>query len=383
MNKTSQKSVLLLAALVVAGLRTVAAEPTATAPATEAKAPAKPMELFADEVVAQGKGVKVSRAMLDEELINIKAAAAARNQQIPPQRMKLLEADVLERLIGRQLLTQRATAEDKAAGADNAKKALENIQKNAGSDEALARQLKTVGMTLDELKGKLNDESVAEAVLQREIKFEVSDDDVKKYYDDNQSQFEQPELVRAAHILIGTKDKDGADMSDEKKKVQRKLAEDILKRAKAGEDFGKLAKDYSEDPGSKDKGGEYVFPRGQMVPEFEAAAFSMETNQISDIVTTQFGYHIIKTIDKKAAKKFELTEVGADVKQGLKRQGIQKQIPAYIEGIKKGANVEILDKDIQKVINDQREAEAEMQKAADAKKADAPKAEDKKPDAKK
>ncbi len=376
MNITSQKTVLLLAALVAVGLRTGAAEPTNAA--AETKAPAKPMELFADEVVAQGKGVKVSRAMLDEELINLKAAAAARGQTIPPQRMKLLEADVLERLIGRQLLNQRATAEDKAAGTDNANKALENIQKNAGGDEAFVRQLKTVGMTLDELKLKLNEESVAEAVLTREIKFEVSDADVKKYYDENPSQFEQPELVRAAHVLIGTREKDGSDMSDEKKKVQRKLAEDILKRAKAGEDFAKLARDYSEDPGSKDKGGEYTFPRGQMVPEFEAAAFSQETNQISDIVTTQFGYHIIKTIEKRPAKKYELTEVGPDVKAGLKRQGIQKQIPAYMEGIKKGANVEILDKDIKKVIDDQRAAEAEMLKAMEARKADEPKATEKK-----
>jgi parvulin-like peptidyl-prolyl isomerase len=297
--------------------------------------------------------------------------------------MKLLEAEVLERLVGRQLLTQRANEADKATGAENAKKALETIQKNTGGDEALARQLKTVGMSLDDLKSKLNDESVAEAVLQREIKFEVSDDDVKKYFDENPSQFEQPELVRAAHILIGTREKDAAEMTEDKKKAQRKLADDLLKRAKAGEDFAKLAKDYSEDPGSKDKGGEYTFPRGQMVPEFEAAAFSMETNQVSDIVTTQFGYHIIKTLEKKPAKKFQLTEVGADVKLGLKRQGMQKQIPAYIEGIKKAAGVEILDQDIKKIIEEQMAAEAEMEKANDAKKADAPKPEDKKSDAKK
>ena len=381
MNRTSQKSALLLAALVAAGLPTVAAEPTNASSAT--KAPAKVSELFADETVAQGKGVKVTRAALDDELVNIKASAAARNQTIPPQRMKLLEAEVLERLVGRQLLTQRANEADKATGAENAKKALETIQKNTGGDEALARQLKTVGMSLDDLKSKLNDESVAEAVLQREIKFEVSDDDVKKYFDENPSQFEQPELVRAAHILIGTREKDAAEMTEDKKKAQRKLADDLLKRAKAGEDFAKLAKDYSEDPGSKDKGGEYTFPRGQMVPEFEAAAFSMEPNQVSDIVTTQFGYHIIKTLEKKPAKKFQLTEVGADVKLGLKRQGMQKQIPAYIEGIKKSAGVEILDQDIKKIIEEQMAAEAEMEKANDAKKADAPKPEDKKSDAKK
>ena len=87
--------------------------------------------------------------------------------------------------------------------------------------------------------------------------------------------------------------------------------EGLLKRARAGEDFAKLAKEYSEDPGSKDKGGEYKFPRGQMVPEFEAAAFSLKTNQVSDIVTTSFGYHIIKLSEKIPAQKVELRQGGS------------------------------------------------------------------------
>ena len=83
----------------------------------------------------------------------------------------------------------------------------------------------------------------------------------------------------------------GAELPEDQKKAKRKLADDLLKRARAGEDFAKLAKEYSEDPGSKEKGGEYPpFPRGQMVPEFEAAAFSLNTNQVSDVVTTSYGY---------------------------------------------------------------------------------------------
>ena len=117
----------------------------------------------------------------------------------------------------------------------------------------------------------------------------------------------------------------------------------MLKRAKAGEDFAKLAKEYSEDPGSKDKGGEYTFPRGQMVPEFEAAAFSLGTNQISDIVTTQFGYHIIKTYEKIPAKKVEFDEAKNDIKEYLSGQTVQKQLPEYLEKLEKDANVQILD----------------------------------------
>jgi len=145
-----------------------------------------------------------------------------------------------------------------------------------------------------------------------------------------------------------------AELSDDKKAAKKKQMEDILKRAKAGEDFGKLAKEYSEDPGSKDNGGEYTFPRGQMVPEFEAAAFSLGTNQISEIITTQFGYHIIKLYEKIPAKKVELEKVAPDIKDYLTQQALQKQANDYVAKLRKDAGVEILDPKL-KAASDARE----------------------------
>src|SRR5258708_27778380 len=125
-------------------------------------------------------------------------------------------------------------------------------------------------------------------------------------------------MARASHILWGTKDQSsGTELTEDQKAAKRKQVDAILKRARDGEDFAKLAKDYSEDPGSKDKGGEYTFPHGQMVAEFDAAAFSLNTNQISDIVTTQFGYHIIKLLEKIPAKKVDLAKVAPEVKESL------------------------------------------------------------------
>jgi peptidyl-prolyl cis-trans isomerase C len=190
----------------------------------------------------------------------------------------------------------------------------------------------------------MTDEAIAEAVLERELKVNVTDADVKKFYDDNPSKFEQPEMVRASHILISTKDMStGVESTDDQKKAKRKQIEDLLKRARAGEDFAKLAKEFSDDPGSKEKGGEYTFPRGQMVPEFEAAAFSLKTNQVSDVVTTQFGYHIIKLNEKIPAKKVDYDKVSSDIKDYLKQQQTQKQLPDYISRLKKEAGTEILD----------------------------------------
>lgn len=157
-------------------------------------------------------------------------------------------------------------------------------------------------------------------------------------------------MVRASHILLVTTDpKTNAELTDEQKAAKRKQMEGLLKRARAGEDFAKLAKDYSEDPGSKDKGGEYKFPRNQMLPEFEAAAFSLNTNQVSDIVTTRFGYHIIKLSEKIPARKVEYAKAANDIKEGLTQQALQKQFPDYVAKLKAEANVEILDEKLKAV----------------------------------
>jgi peptidyl-prolyl cis-trans isomerase C len=369
MYQHSKKSALLLAAIAAFGLFAQAAESTNAA--AEAKPAARPLDLFANDIVAQGQGVKITRAALDDTIVNIRAASAARGQEIPPAQMKMVEAQVLDRLIGMQLLNSKATDADKAKGAETAKTRIASIKEGAGSEEALNRQLKTAGLTLDELTKKVTEEGTAEAVVEREVKFEVSDADVKKFYDDNPGQFEQPEMVHAAHVLISTRDTETGTLTDEQKAGKRKLADDILKRAKAGEDFGKLAKDYSDDPGSKNRGGEYTFPRGQMVPEFEAAAFALETNQISDVVTTQFGYHIIKVLDKKAAGTIELAKAGPDIKKYLLMQGMQKLVPPYMDKLRKEAGVEILNPELKKMEENVRAAMAEKA-AADAKAAEKP-----------
>src|SRR4029077_13039730 len=193
----------------------------------------------------------------------------------------------------------------------------------------------------------MTEESVAETVLERELKVTVADEDIKKFYTDNPAEFEEPEMVRASHILLSTRDMEtNKELPDDKKAAKHKLAEDLLKRARSGEDFAKLAKEYSEDPGSKDQGGEYKFPRGKMVKELETVSCALKTNEVSDIVTTQFGYHIIKLSEPLPAKKRELAEVSTKIKDYLKQQAMQKELPAYITTLKKEVGLEILDESL-------------------------------------
>ena len=319
-------------------------QPAAPAAAAPSKPPVKPSELFGNQIIAKGKGLEVTRGQLDEEVIRIKAQASARGQNVPPEQSALMERQVLEQLIQVQLLDAKATAADKAAGKELAEKRLADATTRLGSEEALNRQLKIMGATRDEVLAKWAESATAETVLKRELKVNVTDADAKKYYDDNPARFEQPEMVRASHILLLTTDpKTNGELSDEQKAAKHKQMEGLLKRARAGEDFAKLAKEYSEDPGSKDNGGEYKFARGRMVPEFEAAAFSLSTNQVSDIVTTRYGYHIIKLNEKIPAHKVEFDKASTDIKDGLTQQALQKEFPAYLAKLKTEAGVEILD----------------------------------------
>src|SRR6185436_7637270 len=149
-------------------------------------------------------------------------------------------------------------------------------------------------------------------------RIQVSPADVQRSYEDNQQQYSTPEQVRASHILLKTEGKDDAAV--------KKQAEDLLAKVKAGADFAQLATKFSEDDVSKTKGGDLdFFPKGQMVPEFDQAAFAMKPGEISDLVKTQYGYHIIKVSEKRAASTKSLDEVRAQIEDQLKWERAQAE----------------------------------------------------------
>jgi peptidyl-prolyl cis-trans isomerase D len=142
---------------------------------------------------------------------------------------------------------------------------------------------------------------------------QISDDDLKLKYQQNIQDYQVPNRVHAEHILLMTVGKTDAEVDEIKKK-----AEDILKQARKGAKFDELAKKYSEDPGSKDKGGDLGWVlQGQTVPEFEKAAFSLQPGAISDLVKTQYGFHIIKVLEKETAHTKPFEEVKESIRGPL------------------------------------------------------------------
>jgi peptidyl-prolyl cis-trans isomerase C len=345
MNKTI-KQVSVAGAAIGLALAVATGPSSAQDKATGTTAPAKAADLFPDTIVAKGENVVVKRSQVEDAYLTFKAASAARGQNIPEAARPVVEANLVTNLAVTQILVSRATPEDKATVKTNFASFLAQTRAQFTSEELFIQALTSrYGVTLEQFTNRGIEEMTREAVLQRVLKptIKVADAEVRKFYDEHPAASEQPEQVRAAHILVSTLDKvTQAPLPPDQKKDKEALARKIRARAASGEDFGKLAKDFSEDPGSKDKGGEYTFPRGKMVPEFEAAAFSMQTNQVSDLVETKYGFHIIKLLQKIPAKKIEFDEVAPKVRDFLMYQAFQKAMPVYFETLLKEAKVEFI-----------------------------------------
>jgi peptidyl-prolyl cis-trans isomerase C len=170
-------------------------------------------------------------------------------------------------------------------------------------------------------------------------KVAITPEQVNDFYSKNPEQFKQGDSVRASHILISVPK--GAD--DAAKAQARAKADDVLKEVKAGKDFAALAKQHSADPGSAANGGDLgFFQQGQMVGPFNDAAFTLAPGATSDLVETEFGFHIIRVIEKKAGRTIPLEEVKPQVEQYLERLNRQQQTEAFVNGLKAKGKIEIL-----------------------------------------
>lgn len=158
----------------------------------------------------------------------------------------------------------------------------------------------------------------------------VSDEEVEKFYNENESNFHTPEQIKASHILVKEED----------------TAKEVEAKIKDGADFAELAKQYSECP-SKEKGGDLgLFGRGQMVPEFEKAAFELKVDQISGLVKTQFGYHIIQKTDAVESKKQDLADIQDKLKAHLQNSEAEKMISVRLEELRKDATIDFDENDL-------------------------------------
>ena len=293
--------------------------------------PSEPLARVNGTVITRGEVNRTIKAILTQN---------RQSQELPPEAMKQAEEATLENLISAELLYQAGSKLEVKDLDKQLEAKLSQSKARFPSTVEYEKALQTVGLSEKELTEFTRKDIIINNLVQKEIapKITISDDEAKKFYDENIDRFKQPESVKASHILVGV---DPKATPEEKQKAKEK-AEAILKKVKAGEDFAALAKKESTCPSSAQGGDLGFFTKGQMVAPFEKAAFALKPGEISDVVETQFGYHIIKVTEKKSGEAAKFDETKERIKEYLKGQKIQKAIAEYIATLRSNAKVEKL-----------------------------------------
>ena len=224
------------------------------------------------------------------------------------------------------------------------KKSVDEIKKNIESNKDYKKKLDEIGIDDAFLT---NQEKKSLALQRYQDAFyentKVNETEMKKYYNTHKDEFNKEE-VEASHILIKTVDDNNKEFSKEKKEAAKKKAENVLKEVKDGGDFAELAKKYSQDSSASSGGSLGFFGKGQMVEPFEKAAFSLKVGEVSDLVESQFGYHIIKVTDKKKDEtSFE------DAKSTIKQSILGEKYSEKVDKLTKSAKIDRNEKIIKKV----------------------------------
>jgi peptidyl-prolyl cis-trans isomerase C len=282
-------------------------------------------------------GEPINRAEFEQALKTVEARAG---RAVPAEQRAEVYRGVLDQLVTFHLLIQESRTRNVPVTDAEIEARLGEIKKQFPSEQEFQQALSGRSMTIAALKQEVRQELVLSRLVEAEVKpqINVQERDIKEFYDKNPERFQQPESVRASHILIRVEP--GAP--DDKKTEARAKAESLLKQVKAGGDFAALAKANSQD-GSAAQGGDLsFFGRGQMVPPFEQAAFALQPGQVSNVVETDFGYHIIKVTERRPGRTVPLAEVAPKVGQYLASQQQQEKTSAFITALKAKSKIEIL-----------------------------------------
>jgi peptidyl-prolyl cis-trans isomerase C len=246
---------------------------------------------------------------------------------------------VLDGVIARRLLIQEAKTAKIPVPPAEVEARLEELRKRFPNPEEFKKAIASQGLTEERLRAELSDQLLVQKLITTQILPSVIVDDqtAKAFYDQNQAQMKQPERRHLRHILIRAEEK--APAAD-KAKAKAK-ADELLGRIKKGEDFAKLATENSEDPGSKPRGGDlsWISP-GQTVPPFEQAAWALKPNEVSPVVETAFGFHIIQMLERQDATAVPFDQVKRRIISLLQQQKTQQAVKERVAALRAKSQVQ-------------------------------------------
>jgi peptidyl-prolyl cis-trans isomerase C len=266
--------------------------------------------------------------------------ATRQTGKIPAAEEPFTYRQALQQGIVRELLSQEAVRRKLTADDARVEQAYKEARAGFKDDKAFAAMLRTFAMDAPGLRKELRVQQTIQTLLTQvadEAQAQVTDPEAQAFYDSHPALFDTGERVKASHILVRVPQ--GATGAGKEQPRQR--AEALLKRVRGGEDFAALARQSSEDPGSAPNGGDLgTFGRGQMVPPFEQAAFGLKAGEISDVVESPFGFHIIKVSEKVPARKLTFAEVKERLKRDLVLQKRQQAQQSFLNSLRAKAKIE-------------------------------------------
>jgi len=304
-------------------------------------------ETTADSVAVTVNGIDITESEIEKLVkrqLNMRAKQASNQAPAFVEQMKkMYRQRALEGMITRRLLDEEVkeanivvTEEEVISGIGK----IASAQRPPLSLEDFKKTLEEYG-SFDRVKQEVRRGLGYQKFMKTQWvgKINVKEEDAKKYYDENPKQFETPEQVRASHILIKPDTADPNTDPNQAKASAKAKIQDLLKQVKEGADFAEVAKANSACPSAAQGGDLNFFPRGRMAAPFEEAAFELETGQLSDIVETSFGYHIIKVTDRKDTSLISFEQAKDKIINKLaqkKQSGFTKK---YIESLKVKADI--------------------------------------------
>jgi len=291
----------------------------------------------AQDAAAQVNGKKITYQELNGEFLARTRVPFDKVQDDPQAQQARKE--LLQQLIDGELVLEQAERQKVTVTPQSVDEQVKSIRARFPSDEAFTQALGASGLTPEGLKANIKKGMLRQQILNKEVleKVAVSPKEVETFFNEHKDTYVQEEAVHARHILI----KVAPDASPEDDQKAKERAKAVLAKAKKGEDFSKLAAQYSEDS-SKDSGGDLgYFGRGRMVKPFEEAAFALKAGQISDPVRSQFGYHIIKVEARREAKRLSLAEAKEWVEKDLTREKARVRYGEYVAGLREKAKITV------------------------------------------
>ena len=291
-------------------------------------------------VEQQGVIARVNGTSIDAIELRRARKVMLRGQTPPADQNAAIDKQAVEQLISAQLLFQAASKAEVKDLDKQIDAKLAQGKERFKDEQEFKKAIKELEMDEKDLREYTRRDLLITNFVDSTFvtKAVVSEEDVRSFFDKNQDRFKQDETVKASHILIGV---EGNATADEKNKAREKV-DKLKKELAGGADFATLAKGNSTCPSAPQGGDLGFFGKGQMVPAFEKAAFALKQGEVSDVVETQFGYHIITVTEKKPAITAEYKDVKAKIEEYLKGQKVNEAIQKYLEEVKKTAKIEIL-----------------------------------------